>query len=398
MTNEERLQQVLKTEKQQRNLFFTIAGVLLLALLAFGGFTGHRFYVQAAQRNADNRAAALSEALNASSSSEASASADSSNPLDPEILSLTSTHQMASDLQTQLQAARTNALSLSDEFHQEALKLEEERLAKERAAMLPEGYTKVTVSSSDLHTGNLIVVNKDYEYVFPDTEDYLSLLYDQEGGNYYLSSFEIQMTEPAASALHSMLGAYYDETLMEEILVLNGYRSPEESQALFDEDSDLNGTIHAEDYIMLPGHSEHHTGLATDLGNIITGEFIDSDDEVYNWLYEHAHEYGYILRYPQGKKLQTGIAYEDWHFRYVGIPAATDIYRTDLCMEEWVEMIHAYTAMDPYTISLEDGDYTLFYVPAGENETEIPVPENGEYQISGDNMGGFIVIVPPQND
>ena len=82
--------------------------------------------------------------------------------------------------------------------------------------------------------------------------------------------------------------------------------------------------------VAIPGHSEHQTGLAADiLGSKAT----------YGWLREHAHEYGFILRYPDNKIEITGIIYEPWHFRYVGTELAKELYDLDLCMEEYMQML-----------------------------------------------------------
>ena len=82
--------------------------------------------------------------------------------------------------------------------------------------------------------------------------------------------------------------------------------------------------------VAIPGRSEHQTGLAADiLGSKAT----------YAWLREHAHEYGFILRYPENKIEITGIIYEPWHFRYVGTELAKELYDMDLCMEEYMKML-----------------------------------------------------------
>lgn len=81
------------------------------------------------------------------------------------------------------------------------------------------------------------------------------------------------------------------------------------------------------------GYSEHQTGLAMDInadGVNSTGE------EVFTWLKEHAWEYGFILRYPDGKTDITGTDYEPWHYRYVGKDAAKEIYKKGLCLEEYL--------------------------------------------------------------
>lgn len=62
-----------------------------------------------------------------------------------------------------------------------------------------------------------------------------------------------------------------------------------------------------------------------------------SNDEVYTWLAANAHNYGFILRYPQGKQEITGTSYEPWHYRYVGVDAAREIYERGICLEEYFE-------------------------------------------------------------
>lgn len=83
-----------------------------------------------------------------------------------------------------------------------------------------------------------------------------------------------------------------------------------------------------------PGQSEHNTGLAVDFNNCdesFTGT------TAYNWLLEHCHEYGFILRFPQGKEDVTGVVFESWHYRYVGVEAATEIMRDGITLEEYCQ-------------------------------------------------------------
>ena len=82
----------------------------------------------------------------------------------------------------------------------------------------------------------------------------------------------------------------------------------------------------------VPGTSEHQTGLAVD----INADGIHSAGrEVYRWLDQNAYRYGFILRYPSAKTGITGISNEPWHYRYVGVDAATFIYENDLTFEEY---------------------------------------------------------------
>ena len=80
-----------------------------------------------------------------------------------------------------------------------------------------------------------------------------------------------------------------------------------------------------------PGHSEHELGLAVDINSHTSDEW-----QLYAWLAEHAWQYGFILRYPQGAEEITGIDYEPWHYRYVGADAARAIRETDCTLEEYL--------------------------------------------------------------
>ncbi len=90
--------------------------------------------------------------------------------------------------------------------------------------------------------------------------------------------------------------------------------------------------------VAVPGTSEHHLGLTVDF---VTGSYRKLDEGIrntneYKWVEEHAWEYGYIIRYPQGKSDITGIITEPWHLRYVGVPAAKLIHDRGICLEEFL--------------------------------------------------------------
>lgn len=91
--------------------------------------------------------------------------------------------------------------------------------------------------------------------------------------------------------------------------------------------------------VIMPGASEHQLGLAFDI--VVNGHAVlDQAFGTTNggkWLKEHCAEFGFILRYPEGKEDITGIVYEPWHFRYVGVEAATYIMENDITLEEFLE-------------------------------------------------------------
>ncbi|MBZ6008304.1 M15 family metallopeptidase [Leuconostoc gelidum subsp. aenigmaticum] len=98
-------------------------------------------------------------------------------------------------------------------------------------------------------------------------------------------------------------------------------------------------------YSQLAGASEHHTGLALDL---IDTEYLDQRKDLYadvdqlasqQWLINHANNYGFVLRYPRDKEVNTGINYEPWHFRFVGVENAEYMAKYNLSLEEYVNKI-----------------------------------------------------------
>ena len=93
--------------------------------------------------------------------------------------------------------------------------------------------------------------------------------------------------------------------------------------------------------VAIPGTSEHELGLAFD---IVDYDYRDlnaaqEETETQKWLMEHCWEYGFILRYPSSKSEITGIIYEPWHYRYVGVEEALKIRDSGLCLEEYLESL-----------------------------------------------------------
>jgi D-alanyl-D-alanine carboxypeptidase len=88
------------------------------------------------------------------------------------------------------------------------------------------------------------------------------------------------------------------------------------------------------------GKSEHHSGLCVDLveSRAAQRELDETfeDTEAFAWLSQNAHKYGFILRYPKDKTDITKYSYEPWHYRFVGVYAATIIYEDNITLEEYL--------------------------------------------------------------
>lgn len=120
------------------------------------------------------------------------------------------------------------------------------------------------------------------------------------------------------------------------LYISSPYRSYNRQNVLYNTYVKKDGESKADTYSARPGYSEHQTGLAFDLGtaeNHDINEFVESKE--FKWMKNNAHKYGFILRYPYGKKYITGYIYEPWHYRYVGIDAATYIYNNNITFEEY---------------------------------------------------------------
>ncbi|WP_042476984.1 D-alanyl-D-alanine carboxypeptidase family protein [Bacillus ndiopicus] len=125
-----------------------------------------------------------------------------------------------------------------------------------------------------------------------------------------------------------------------DLTAFSGFRSYEYQTTLYTNYVNRDGKKAADRYSARPGYSEHQTGLAYDIGekgreNLwLTSEF--GETTAGKWLHQHAHEYGFILRYPQGKENITGYMYESWHFRYVGLEIAKAVYEANTTLEEYL--------------------------------------------------------------
>ena len=118
-----------------------------------------------------------------------------------------------------------------------------------------------------------------------------------------------------------------------KIYVGSGFRSYSDQEKIYDNYVQQDGKEAADTYSARPGYSEHQTGLVIDV-NTIDDAFGATAESA--WLAEHAHEYGFIIRYPQGKEAYTGYQYEPWHIRYVGSKLATKLYNSGQCLEEYL--------------------------------------------------------------
>ena len=128
--------------------------------------------------------------------------------------------------------------------------------------------------------------------------------------------------------------------------LISSYRTIAQQQGSFDNYLNKFGLEYANKYVAKPGHSEHHTGLAIDVGILHEGkvlytiEDLMSVEDQFQVIHKKLPKYGFILRYPDGKQSITKIGYEPWHFRYIDSPQiAAKIAEEGLCFEEYFQNI-----------------------------------------------------------
>ena len=179
------------------------------------------------------------------------------------------------------------------------------------------------VRSTEYH-GNILLVNETHRLDASYVPDELVNLYQQRH-SFRMASSEIFLTRTTYEAMEQMFHAA-EEADMNGYIVTSGYRSYERQQEVY--------AASEPGKAQQPGASEHQTGLAFDV-TVETSDGFENTPQ-YSWLMQHAHEYGFIQRYPANKADITGISYEPWHYRYVGVDAATRMRQTGQTLEEFV--------------------------------------------------------------
>lgn len=178
---------------------------------------------------------------------------------------------------------------------------------------------------------NLILLNKNN--LLPD--NYTINLTEIAGS-------QIKMDIDAASFYNKM---YIDASNQGIVLTpFSGYRTISFQRKLFENKiveimtekslEEKEAALEAVKSVNLPATSEHNAGLAVD---IISRDKSFAETKEYKWLCENAHKYGFILRYPEGKENITGVEFKPYHWRFVGINAATEMKQSGQCLEEYLK-------------------------------------------------------------
>ena len=157
---------------------------------------------------------------------------------------------------------------------------------------------------------------------------------------------EVQMEFTAATAFYKLYNAILEDGL--GLIPLSGYRTYQEQVNIFSWNLELHvnegmsveeARKYTESFVALPGASEHQYGRSIDVTIDGTTNHSFHETEQGRWLIDHAHEFGFVVRYPEDKVDITGISYEPWHLRYVGLEHAAYMHEYDLCLEEYIKLV-----------------------------------------------------------
>lgn len=183
---------------------------------------------------------------------------------------------------------------------------------------------------TDTSKGSLMLTNK-YYYL---SEGYTPLELTSIPLSYaYGEAGSKKVTKDTYDAFVKMWNASHEAGYY--LMVSSAYRDYESQVKVYEDYKKSKGEKYADSIAARPGYSEHQTGYALDIfeKGITKDNFKDTDS--YRWLNDNAYKYGFIERYPIDKENITGYAYESWHFRYVGVEAATYIHNNHISFDEY---------------------------------------------------------------
>ncbi len=184
---------------------------------------------------------------------------------------------------------------------------------------------------TDTSLDELMIVNKFYALTSDYTPENLVTIpldysYGEEGDN--------QLIDYAYEHFLDLWNAAYEEG--HYLMVTSSYRDYESQEEIYNYRVQTYGQRQADESAARPGHSEHQTGLVVDMTSTSAPSASSfGESEAYEWLKENAYLYGFIERYPEGKEYLTGYEAESWHWRYVGIEAATIMHEEDITYDEY---------------------------------------------------------------
>ena len=264
-----------------------------------------------------------------------------------------------------------------------------EPVTDEQPIVIPEGAVQ-WVSPIGLSSGSLVLINEEHPYYAEHALEQIGAQQivnvkenrTSDTKNLQVSANTIELRYALVDALCKMAdGMVQTCNTTRDLMVNKGFQRDTDAHA-----------------------SEYYSGLAAELRMIDLTEtptrFYQLKDPdavsvaIAAWLAANCHNYGIIQRYTAAKVTQTGVAASVTQYRYVGEVHAKYMNQMNYCLEEYLDALKSYNFNKRLTITVDEAEYELYFVNESDTVAKgIPVPKNAEYEISGNNVDGYIVLV-----
>jgi len=236
-------------------------------------------------------------------------------------------YQKLDNIQTKIDYFNKNYLDRYLAYKEKNKGLSTTQIIKDVNMNLDQEWYQNPSPAKNLNTP-LVLVNKYYyleDNYIPDNLEEISTQYALKG---------MQLVKEAKDSFEELAKEARKEDL--KIIAMSTYRSYDYQVNLYNQYVKKDGQKAADTYSGRPGHSEHQTGLAVDVYNGVENYTNFEKTEEYQWMQKHAHEYGFIVRFPKEKEKETGYEFESWHYRYVGKEIASYIKENNITLEEYI--------------------------------------------------------------
>lgn len=236
---------------------------------------------------------------------------------------------------------------------------------------IPSGCVAVPKESKDVKNGNLLRIDSNCE--FSGTAGEL-VTFEGKNASYRMKNMNLQVKSEVVDAMNQMAAAYETVTGKANLMVYSTT-----------EPYNVEGSLYP---TVLP---DSKTGYCLDLCVLNEDETISKILEESPWLSDNAYLYGFVCSYTAEDEEVTGISSAPYHLRYVGKVHAAIMHEEGLTLTAYFESLKQHTISEPYQYSDGNTNWTVYYVPAVPGGTEVPVALDADYEVSGNNMDGFIV-------
>ena len=237
------------------------------------------------------------------------------------------------------------------------------------------GYSEFELSKDEISKG-ILSIYTDKSPARASDQGQMVNLAEEKNEYYSIVEGKVSLNENAADALNRMMESYANETGLADFIVYG-----------------TTDTFTGENSFCPQKFSESKAGYCVDLalnayGNMLTYDGCDAE----GWIVENCWKYGFVVRYPEGKKDKTGNEYCPWHLRYVGEVHAAIMANKKMCLEEYLDYLEQYTFEEPYSFTFNNEAYQIYSVSGDDDRLETRVPISGNYELSGDNRNSVIIM------